>query len=79
MLYRVTGTCMEHRLTVGLFHPDIEGCYRIVSYLIFPADINTSEEFDVINCKTWDLFHIYCFYLESIFFGIPQRADRCIG
>jgi hypothetical protein len=52
---------MKDRFSVRLFHADVKSRDGIRTDSILSADIDTSEEFVVVNGKTGYLFHIFLF------------------
>ena len=57
MLNGMDGAIVEHGLTIGLLHTDIEGGNHFVSYYVLATDINATQQFLMIDGKGWYLIH----------------------
>ena len=58
MLYGMERTDVQCRLSVGLFHTYIEGCYYFVAYTVLSADVDTTQQTVVVDGERRYLVHI---------------------
>ena len=58
MLDGVNLRCIQHRLIVGLGKPQVEGRHRLSADLILPGNIQSRLQFNMINGKACNFFHI---------------------
>ena len=58
VLYGVDCIRMEHRLPVGLLHPDIKGGHDFRTHAVLSRNENSAFQSQMVNCKTCYFLHI---------------------
>ena len=58
VLYGVDRIWMEHRLPVGLLHPDIKCGHYFRAYAVLSRNENSAFQSEMVNCKTRNLLHM---------------------
>ena len=58
VLYGVDRIWMEHRLPVGLLHPDIKCGHYFRAYAVLSRNENSAFQSEMVNCKTRYLLHM---------------------
>ena len=58
VLYGVNCIRMEHRLPVGLLHPDIKGGHDFRTHAVLSRNENSAFQSQMVNCKTCNLLHM---------------------
>ena len=53
------GTVVQTRLLIRHFHADIEGGYHLSANFILTAHVDAAEQLVMIDCKTWNLIHLF--------------------
>ena len=59
MLDGMDGTVVQTRLLVRHLHADIECCDDFSAYFVLTAHVDAAEQLVVIDCKTWNLIHLF--------------------
>ena len=53
----VQSTLSQSRLTIGLFHTDVESSDCFSVHFILAGYVNAAQQADVVDCKTGNLLH----------------------